>query len=409
MEIKEPPPLVVSNEVGIEFLQFLIFLLYNGKNPILPPTSTTPSFITTLPPEDRCSAMNLFLYDLEHRIDHGVEHIAALSDELMRPIIVFHGPDDHHYCGAMFRNWPPILLRYFPPDQQNPRGHYVPFGESENWCVDSDNCLFHAVAHQLKKPVDVEELKTRTIARMKKNPDKYAELDVRIYNGECTLLLGGAQRQFITSQRVIDLIPRLFPHYTRVYPPDTDISGQANAAEWHIVNRFEYSWVLMRMVGDRLRSVLGVEPFIGGPSTCQDQLSKQGRLIHACHIVRVNVNPVLRTLYPRLYQVLTELVAITENEHRDINLTHLFGGAIDFFSQELLVQGERRLDYFNYQDNFLEFVRDIGRRNEHVVVRRAADEVIQNWPQIVTNEQRFRDMLKILLDYITAESGVKIN
>lgn len=65
------------------------------------------------------------------------------------------------------------MLIYYPPDENNPNGHYVPEGMDRNWSSgkDDNNCFFDAIAYQTGD--DAAELRRRTIDRIDSNPTRY--------------------------------------------------------------------------------------------------------------------------------------------------------------------------------------------------------------------------------------------
>lgn len=345
-----------------------------------------------------------FISDTINSGDAGVEQIAALSDHLQRSIIVYHG-SDRTVCGKSHLNKrKPIQLRYFAPDSSNHRGHYVPLGESRDWGCDENNCLYHAIAN--RTGISSQSLRNAVVEKIKKNPSKYIELDVRVYNGNRSLFLGGAVRELGISERVRNATPSIFPHYTRVWPENTRANRQGNAAYNHIVNRFHYTWAFIRIVGDRLAAETRMNIFEAGGVTRQDQASGQGATIHAAHIARARISERFRENYPRQYEVVADLSAITENMPRELNDYHRFGGAIDFFGEHFLIQYRGDIfDFQFYQEIFFEFVRDVARGvyGDSQIVQNSAAAVVRDWSAIVANAERIIDeMVRVMMELIPA-------
>ncbi|VEN35390.1 unnamed protein product [Callosobruchus maculatus] len=117
------------------------------------------------------------------------EHARALSDAIKRPIHIYEENGNIVKLGEQYLG-DPIKLKYFPPDENNTTGHYVPYDSGDSWPSDTDNdCLFRSVASQLGK--DPEELKDMTRKHVERDPTRYiahhlrdlSELDVFLEGG----------------------------------------------------------------------------------------------------------------------------------------------------------------------------------------------------------------------------------
>lgn len=225
-----------------------------------------------------------------------------------------------------------------------------------------------------------------------------------------------ATRIYTPSERAKKLIGTLYPHYSREWPlGDSVESKQEDAAYWHILNRYYATFAVISVIGDALQATLNIIPFIPGGVNHQDQVSGQGKDIHASHIVRARINKEMEEQNKDVYDVLVELTAITENMQREINLSHKFGGEIDFFSEQLMKPEDERMDWDNYRETFLECVKDIKNENlRHTTktqsIVNAAQKVIDNWSDIEkTVKGKVQDIANGIKDFISKETDLRLN
>ncbi|AFC70032.1 preprotein translocase subunit SecA [Rickettsia amblyommatis] len=125
----------------------------------------------------------------------GQEQAKALSDVIKRPVHIYEESGNIIVIGEQYLGTP-IKVSYFPADEHNPTGHYVPYGKNENWSSSNgkNNCLFDAVGSQIGK--DSSELRTQTIQRIESDATSYIVSNVLGVFGTELLLKGGTPRQY---------------------------------------------------------------------------------------------------------------------------------------------------------------------------------------------------------------------
>ncbi|XP_055692689.1 uncharacterized protein LOC129795438 [Lutzomyia longipalpis] len=109
----------------------------------------------------------------------GQEQATALSDVLKRPIHIYEENGNVIKIGEQYPG-DPIEVSYHPPDENNPHGHYVPYGEDRNWSASDgsgNNCFFEAVGHKIE--TDANKLRAFTVNRMERHPRRYIAMYVR--------------------------------------------------------------------------------------------------------------------------------------------------------------------------------------------------------------------------------------
>jgi hypothetical protein len=125
----------------------------------------------------------------------GQEQAKALSDVIKRPIYIYDEEGNRVIIGEQHLvKGAPIEVSYFPPDENNPAGHYVPFSHDKNWSSDNNgtnNCLFDAVGLQIGK--DASTLRQSTVKQIKSDPTRYIVHHVTSTN---ILMKGGAPRYY---------------------------------------------------------------------------------------------------------------------------------------------------------------------------------------------------------------------
>lgn len=124
----------------------------------------------------------------------GQEEINAFCDVEERPLHICdeHGNpicklrDDGRYSGE------PMKVVYFPPDEANPNGHYVPIGKDKTWSNSSgkNNCFFDAVA--ASSGGYPTQMRDKTVNQMKSNPQRYIALNIH-KSGNTNIFLKGGQ------------------------------------------------------------------------------------------------------------------------------------------------------------------------------------------------------------------------
>ena len=119
----------------------------------------------------------------------GQEQAKALSDVIKRPIHIYEKNGNIIIIGEQYLG-DPIKISYFPADENNHTGHYVPYGKNENWSSgnDKNNCLFDAVGSQIGK--DPNELRTQTIRQIESDATSYIAPYIT-YITEDVLMKGG--------------------------------------------------------------------------------------------------------------------------------------------------------------------------------------------------------------------------
>ncbi len=102
----------------------------------------------------------------------GQEQAKALSDVIKRPVHIYEENGNIIIIGEQYLG-DPIKVSYFPADENNPTGHYVPYGKNENWSSGNgkNNCFFDAVASQIGE--DPNELRTQTIQQIESDATSY--------------------------------------------------------------------------------------------------------------------------------------------------------------------------------------------------------------------------------------------
>jgi hypothetical protein len=127
----------------------------------------------------------------------GQEQTKALSDVLKRAICICDGEGNEIIIGKQYlAKGDPIKVSYFAPDENNPVGHYIPFGYNKNWSSDNNdtnNCLFDAVGSQIGK--DASTLRENTLKQIVSDPTRYIANHVRYTFGTDILLHGGRANQ----------------------------------------------------------------------------------------------------------------------------------------------------------------------------------------------------------------------
>uniref|UniRef100_A0A1L8DFD7 Putative preprotein translocase subunit seca n=1 Tax=Nyssomyia neivai TaxID=330878 RepID=A0A1L8DFD7_9DIPT len=109
----------------------------------------------------------------------GQEQATAVSDVLKRPIHIYEENGNVVIIGKQYPG-EPIKVTYHPPDENNPNGHYVPYGEDRDWSaenVSTNNCFFEAVGKQIK--TDPIKLRQNTVTRMERHPKRYIAIYAR--------------------------------------------------------------------------------------------------------------------------------------------------------------------------------------------------------------------------------------
>ncbi|XP_053695325.1 uncharacterized protein LOC128742863 [Sabethes cyaneus] len=124
----------------------------------------------------------------------GQEQAAALSDELKRPIYIYDADGNEIVIGEQYKCLgDPIKVRFFPPDADNPTGHYVPLGQDKDWsygdATGGNNCLAEAVCSQTGQ--DPVEMRQRTLDRIEADPEAYVARQVHDIGLRGIFLLGG--------------------------------------------------------------------------------------------------------------------------------------------------------------------------------------------------------------------------
>ncbi|XP_058825669.1 uncharacterized protein LOC131685754 [Topomyia yanbarensis] len=126
----------------------------------------------------------------------GQEEATALSDVIKRPIHIYDENGNRIVIGEQYEvNGEPIKVRYFPPDEKNPTGHYVPFGEDKDWSIGSgsdNNCLFDAVGSQVSQ--DSASLRQCTVSRIEADPEHYIARQVHDLGLKGIFLVGGRRQ-----------------------------------------------------------------------------------------------------------------------------------------------------------------------------------------------------------------------
>ncbi|XP_055523905.1 uncharacterized protein LOC129717778 [Wyeomyia smithii] len=122
----------------------------------------------------------------------GQEQATALSDEIKRPIYIYDENGNEIVIGEQYKgSGEPIKVRYFPPDADNPTGHYVPLGEDKNWSAGTggNNCLFEAVCSQTGQ--DPAAMRQSTVNRIDADPERYIAYQVHDIGIRGIFLFGG--------------------------------------------------------------------------------------------------------------------------------------------------------------------------------------------------------------------------
>ncbi|CAH2001951.1 unnamed protein product [Acanthoscelides obtectus] len=120
------------------------------------------------------------------------EHVRALSDVIKRPIHICERNGNKVILGEQYSG-DPIILDYFPPDNNNETGHYVPQGKSENWSSnDNNDCLLHAVGSIIGE--NSSKLRELIIKRIEEDPTRYIDSNARNFVEEDIFLEGGQRK-----------------------------------------------------------------------------------------------------------------------------------------------------------------------------------------------------------------------
>ncbi len=128
----------------------------------------------------------------------GQEQMYAMSDQLKRPIEIY---DENgrlvKVIGDQYINGTPVKVSHYPPSKDNPKGHYVPYGQKEDWSlskeagIDKDNnCLFDAIAWQTGD--DPAELRQKTIEQIQLDPTHYIAHHMHEVGGFDDVFMRGA-------------------------------------------------------------------------------------------------------------------------------------------------------------------------------------------------------------------------
>nr|CAH7769926.1 unnamed protein product [Callosobruchus chinensis] len=154
-------------------------------------------------------------FEMDERFRKGgpasQEHARALSDAIKRPIHIYEENGNVVKLGEQYPG-DPIRLKYFPPNENNATGHYVPKDQAENWPSDTGNdCLFKSVASQIGE--DPEKIKEKTRKHIESNPTRYiahhvrnsTEMDVFLEGGrrKCKPILGDHYPSYLDRIQVI--------------------------------------------------------------------------------------------------------------------------------------------------------------------------------------------------------------
>jgi len=124
----------------------------------------------------------------------GQEQAKALSDTIKRPICIYDEDGNKVIIGEQYKCLgDPIEVSYFPPDENNPNGHYVPYGKDKNWSLGSgeNNCLFDAVGSQTGD--NPSKLRQKTIHQMESDPTRYIAHHVHEVDGFDDIFMYGGK------------------------------------------------------------------------------------------------------------------------------------------------------------------------------------------------------------------------
>ncbi|BES99166.1 SecA DEAD-like domain [Nesidiocoris tenuis] len=128
----------------------------------------------------------------------GLEQAAAAADAEKICIHIYDEDGNLTIVGEQYTG-EPVKLNYYPPDENHPTGHYVPFGKDKNFTSGSageNNCFFDAVGHQTEK--DPATLRDRASEQIKSDPTRYIASNLREYLPDSNIdgirMAGGARR-----------------------------------------------------------------------------------------------------------------------------------------------------------------------------------------------------------------------
>lgn len=138
----------------------------------------------------------------------GQEQAKALSDTIKRPICIYDEDGNKVIIGEQYKCLgDPIEVSYFPPDENNPNGHYVPYGKDKNWSLGSgeNNCLFDAVGSQTGD--NPSKLREETIHQIESDPTRYIAHHVHEVGGfDSVFMKGGGIFEWNDKSKKYELV-----------------------------------------------------------------------------------------------------------------------------------------------------------------------------------------------------------
>jgi hypothetical protein len=158
--------------------------------------------------EAQCLAINKYF---KEGGEAGQEQAKALSDIIKRPICIYDEDGNKVTIGEQYKCLgDPIEVSYFPPDENNPNGHYVPYGKDKDWSLDSgkNNCLFDAVGSQTGD--DPNKLRQETINQIESDPTRYIAHHIHeVGKFSRLIMLGGAILKISEEKLINELSEKL--------------------------------------------------------------------------------------------------------------------------------------------------------------------------------------------------------
>lgn len=182
----------------------------------------------------------------------------------------------------------------------------------------------------------------------------------------------------VTNQKVNDVLKRINTRRSKrmlstnkksfkwgfgfqpVFPIKGEIDEMTGAVKNHLINRFKYTYILIRFLVQYLENNLENNPKVllgGAPSRrlYKKQLDqRQGDTLPACHIMRVLVNEELKYSNFINYSLLIEITDLTENMPIAVNNFQGIGGDIDLLG-ELLID-DVNINFDIYLESFSEIL-----------------------------------------------------
>ncbi len=155
--------------------------------------------------EARCLEIN---QDFKQGGQAGQEQAKALSDLKKKPVHIYNENGNIIIIGEQYEGFgKPIKVSYFPPDKNNPNGHYVPYGKDKNWSLGrgENNCLFDAVGSQTGD--NPSKLRQETIHQIESDPTRYIAHHVHDVFGDgidSLLMYGKGKREIPPLELLFD-------------------------------------------------------------------------------------------------------------------------------------------------------------------------------------------------------------